>query len=368
MIIGFDGSRAFNKHKTGTENYSFQLLQHLSKIDTENNYVIYIRPGFEIEKGWPGNFKFKVLNFKLLWTQVGLALSTFTDPLDVLFVPSHTLPLIRKPGLKTVLTVHDLGAQYLPQYHQLKQRLYLSFVTSQQLSSATKLIAVSQATKDDLHKQIGIPTAKISVIYEGVNHDLKPIKGDILRDTLRQYDLSANNYFLFIGTIQPRKNLERLINAYGKLFTPKAPQLVLAGSRGWLSDEIYKLPAQLKIASAVKFLGYVPDQHLPALYSGATAFVFPSLFEGFGLPVLEAMACRCPVITSNLSSLPEVAGRGAILVDPYSVDDISQAMSKVMNPEFRMKLQEKGFKQVKRFSWEKTARETLQILTQVGRG
>ena len=118
----------------------------------------------------------------------------------------------------------------------------------------------------------------------------------------------------------------------------------------------------------MKFLGYVPDQHLPALYSGATAFVFPSLFEGFGLPVLEAMACRCPVITSNLSSLPEVAGRGAILVDPYSVDDISQAMSKVMNPEFRMKLQEKGFKQVKRFSWEKTARETLQILTQVGRG
>src|SRR3990167_1162494 len=172
MIIGFDGSRAFNKHKTGTENYSFQLLQHLSKIDTENNYVIYIRPGFEIEKGWPGNFKFKVLNFKLLWTQVGLALSTFTDKLDVLFVPSHTLPLIRKPGLKTVVTVHDLGAEYLPGLHQLKQVLYLKLMTHYQLKSAEKIIAVSKATKEDLVKKIGIRSGKIKVVYEGIAKQL----------------------------------------------------------------------------------------------------------------------------------------------------------------------------------------------------
>lgn len=348
MIIGFDGSRAFSKNRSGTENYSFQLLKAFSKIDHKNQYIIYLRLQGLTLRSWPDNFKFENLNFKYLWTQVGLALQTFKDNLDVLFVPAHTLPIIRKLGLKTVVTVHDLGSQYLPQMHQLKQRLYLSFMQKRQLQGATKIIAVSKATKEDLVRKIGIDPQKISVIYEGFDKRL-----------FKYYNLKPKNYYLFIGTVQPRKNLERVIRAVS--YT-KA-NLVIAGQKGWLSDEIYKLPKKLGIENRVKFLGYVPDEKLPKLYSGAIALVFPSLFEGFGLPILEAQACGCPVITSNVSSMPEIAGKGAILVNPYSVDDIKNAMLKLsMNHELKTKLTKLGLENIKRFSWEKCARETLEVL------
>ena len=155
MVIGFDGSRAFSGKRTGTENYSYQLLKALGKIDHRNEYIVYVRPQAE-EGVWPNNFQFKVINFPRLWTQVGLALHTFTDKLNVLFVPSHTLPLIRRPGLKTVVTVHDLGSEYLPDMHQFKQKLYLGFMQKYQLQTASKIIAVSKATKMDLIKKKGI--------------------------------------------------------------------------------------------------------------------------------------------------------------------------------------------------------------------
>lgn len=342
MIIGFDGSRAFVKNRSGTENYSYQLLKHLLKIDKKNKYRIYTKNNLK----WPR-----------FWTQIGLAIKTFTDKLDVLFVPAHTLPIIRKPGLKTVITVHDLGSEYLPQMHQFKQRLYLSFMQKYQLRGASKIIAVSKATKEDLVKRIGIKPQKISVIYEGYDKQLfKP-----------RYQLPAlpagrpaANYFLFIGTVQPRKNLERVIIAFSR--QSSAVRLVIAGQKGWISEEIYQLPKKLGIENKIKFLGYVPDQKLPALYSGAIALVFPSLFEGFGLPILEAQACGCPVITSNVSSMPEVAGKGAIYVNPYNIDDIVRAMNRIMNHELRIELKKTGLENAKRFSWEKCARETLKVL------
>ncbi|MBI2334189.1 glycosyltransferase family 4 protein [Candidatus Daviesbacteria bacterium] len=351
MIIGFDGSRAFLSVRSGTENYSFQLLKALAKIDHKNKYKVYLRSQGPTLRGWPSNFQFSILNFQFLWTQRGLALQTFKDKLDVLFVPAHTLPVIRKPGLKTVVTVHDLGSEYLPQMHQIKQRLYLSFMQKVQLQGATKIIAVSKATKDDLIKKIGLDPQKISVIYEGYDKKLfKP-----------HYSLPATNYFLFVGTVQPRKNLERIITAFSHQLS--VDRLVIAGNKGWLSDKIYDLPKKLGIEKRVKFLGYVPDGKLPALYSGAIALVFPSLFEGFGLPILEAQACGCPVITSNVSSMPEVAGKGAILVDPYNIDDIVKGMERVKSQESRVKIIKAGFENIKRFSWEKCARETLKILS-----
>lgn len=351
MNIGFDGSRAFNSSRTGTENYSYQLLKHLSEIDQTNHYYVYLRPG-TTPGNWPDNFHFKTLPYPRLWTQIGLALQTFKDPLDVLFVPSHTLPLVRKPGLKTVLTVHDLGAEYLPAMHQFKQRLYLGLMTRFQLRSATRLIAVSKATKQDLTTRIGIPSRKISVIYEGFN--------DTLRHTKDHYDGLKSKYLLFVGTIQPRKNLYRLIQAYRNANI--GHDLVLAGSRGWMSDPIFQLGNE---TPGVHFLGYVPDSDLPKLYSGATAFVFPSLFEGFGLPVLEAFACDCPVLTSNSSSLPEVAGDAAIMVDPYSVEDIKRGLQKVVDPATRQALIKKGRVQLKKFSWTRAAEETLALLKSV---
>lgn len=373
MIIGIDGSRAFVENKTGTENYSYQLLKALAKIDTQNRYLIYLRPGVKIETKWPNNFRFQILNFKFLWTQIGLASQTFKDELDVLFVPAHTLPIVLKPGLKTVVTVHDLGSEFLPKTHQLKQRLYLSFMQKAQLRGTTHLIAVSYATKDDLVKRIGIRSEKITVIYEGYDKkNFKPVKIDTLVSTLKQYGLEIRKYFLFVGTVQPRKNLERLITAFK--FSDLS-NLVIVGQKGWMSDQIYALPKKLNIEEKVKFLGYVPDENMPALYSGAIALIYPSLFEGFGLPVLEAQACGCPVITSNCSSMPEAAGKGAILVDPYNIDDIVEAMREVQSSKFIPRLcsgqevqslRKAGFENIRRFNWEKCARETLDLLEKVG--
>lgn len=367
MIIGFDASRAFVKGRTGTENYSYQLLKALAKIDRINRYIVYTKDisysstAVEVNDIWSGNFTFTTVNWPRLWTQGGLALKTFSDPQDVLFVPAHTLPLIRRPGLKTVVTVHDLGSKYLPKTHQLKQRIYLGFMQNYQLQTASKLIAVSEATKKDLIQQIGINPKKIAVIYEGYDQKLfKPVNGDLLINSLNQYGLTPQNYFLFVGTVQPRKNLKRLIKAYSHLAS--LPSLVIVGQKGWLSDEIYQLPERLGIEDRVKFLGYVPDEDMPALYSGAIALVYPSLFEGFGLPIIEAQACGCPVITSNVSSMPEVAGKGAILVDPYGIDDIVIGLKKVEDRALRSKLIEEGFRNIKRFSWGKCARETLKVL------
>lgn len=384
MVIGFDGSRAFTDKRTGTENYSFQLLKNLAKIDKKNKYIVYLRTQDLALQGWPKNFQFKIINWPRLWTQGGLALQTFKDKLDVLFVPSHTLPLIKRPGLKTVVTVHDLGSEYLPGMHQLKQRLYLSLMQRYQLKTASKIIAVSKATKEDLVKRIGLDQKKIEVVYEGYDNSLyKSVKNDLLISTLKYYELLTNNYYLFVGTVQPRKNLERVILAYSQaindyrltinekdkkknlkslIINHKSPDLVIAGSKGWLSDEIYALPKKLGIEDRVKFLGYVPDKDLPALYSGAIAFVYPSLFEGFGLPILEAQACGCPVITSDISSMPEVSGDGALLVDPYSVEEIAEVMVRVKSQESRVKIMKAGLENVKRFSWEKCAREVLHIL------
>lgn len=387
--IGIDGSRAFSKRRTGTENYSYQLLKKLAKIDHKNKYLIYLRPSFPKELGeereeeridkWPKNFKFKILEYFRLWTQFGLALQTFKDSMDVLFVPAHTTPLIHKPGLKTVVTVHDLGSEYLPKTHQLKQRLYLSFMQQYQLKKATKIIAVSKATKEDLVKRLGIEEKKIEVVYEGFNSDLyKPLKNDLLFPILNRYVIENSNYFLFVGTVQPRKNLARIITSFAKVIHQytknppvnksrlgQSPDLVIVGSKGWLSEEIYALPGKLGVEDKVKFLGYVPDEDMPGLYSGAKALIFPSLFEGFGLPILEAQACGCPVITSNLSSMAEIAGSSALLVDPYSTDDIVEGIDKISNQETRSKIIKAGFENIKRFSWEKCARETLKVLEAV---
>ncbi|MBI2085986.1 glycosyltransferase family 4 protein [Candidatus Daviesbacteria bacterium] len=371
MVIGFDGSRAFVDKKTGTEYYSYQLLKALARIDKNNTYIIYTRATITStivtsNVGLPNNFQIKEIRWFRLWTQGGLALQTFKDNLDVLFVPSHTLPVIKKPGLKTVVTVHDLGSEYLPSMHQIKQRLYLGFMQKRQLKTATKIIAVSKATKQDLVRKIHIDEKKISVVYEGYDKEKFKVQSSKFKvsQIIKKYNLIYQNYFLFVGTVQPRKNLERLIEAFSH--QSSAFRLIIAGSKGWMSDEIYKLPKKLGIEDRVKFLGYVPDEKLPALYSGAIAFVFPSLFEGFGLPILEAQACGCPVITSNLSSMPEVggppAGGAAVYVNPYDIDDIVSGMGRIMNHELRIKLIKIGLENVKRFSWEKCARETLKVL------
>lgn len=408
MTIGIDGSRAFIFSKTGTENYSFQLIRNLSFIDTQNSYLIYLnRSQISVvsSQKWPNNFEFKVINLPRFWTQVGLAFRTFIDPIDVLFVPAHTLPLIRRPNLKTVVTVHDLGAEYLPAFHQLKQVLYLNLMTHYQLKTATHLIAVSEATKNDLRLRVGVGSDKVSLVYEGVDKTVfKKLSNDVLSTILSKHKLHKNKYFLFVGTIQPRKNLERLIRGFGKFLeltqgskvtkvadesseskesgfnvdealdvtkvTKVAEQsqesgfkLVIVGGNGWKSEGIYKLPKELGVEDRVSFLGRVPDQELVGLYNGATALAYPSLFEGFGLPIIEAFACQCPVITSDTSSMPEIAGKAGLLVDPYNIEAISKAMSLLSsNDLLRSSLIKKGILRSKSFDWKDAAEKTLRVI------
>lgn len=373
LKIGFDGSRAFSESKrTGTENYSYYLLKYLARIDHKNQYLIYLRPGSKVADAWPDNFQFKLIDYPRLWTQIGLAIQTFKDDLDVLFVPAHTVPLVHKPGLKTIMTVHDLGAEYLPSLHQLKQALYLRAITKFQLKNATKLIAVSRATRLDLIKN-GISEEKIEVVYEGI--DLSKFRSPSVKmkkDTLQEYGLVANQYYLFVGTIQPRKNLARLIEAFAfflshQIASGRNQQLVLAGKKGWLADEIYTLPDKFGIGPQVKFLDFVPDSKISTLFAGAKAFVYPSLFEGFGLPILEAFAMGCPVITSNTSSIPEVAGDAAILIDPYNIEELAQGLSLVADKSKVAFLNKQAKVQLAKFSWEKCARETLDLLEKVAK-
>ncbi len=370
MNIGFDASRAFTKEATGTENYSFQLLREMLSIDTLNKYYVYTKiPREKIKFKFSQNVEVVFIDRPFLWTQIGLAGRTFQDPLDVLFVPAHTLPLIRRPGLPTVMTVHDLGAEYLPSSHQLKQQLYLKFITKYQLQTASHLIAVSEATKKDLMIKTKVKSKDVSVIYEGVNFSSQnPVSSEKTEQTLRKFTLNRHEYFLFVGTIQPRKNLIRLIEAFSIFLieSQSADQnfkLVIAGKEGWDFKDILDLPRQLGIEKMVKFVGRVDDDELAALYKNALALTYPSLFEGFGLPILESFFFGTPVITSNRSSMPEIAGKGAILVNPEEVNAIMRAMQTIYkDKQARLQLISHGKEQLNKFSWVEAAKATIKVL------
>jgi glycosyltransferase involved in cell wall biosynthesis len=224
------------------------------------------------------------------------------------------------------------------------------------------IIAVSEATKKDLVKVMKVSPKRIKVIHEAVDQKIFRKQPESKINLVRKKYGLAKDYFIYVGTIQPRKNLVRLIEAFSKMPSKKY-DLVLAGKPGWLYDEIYQAPKKFGVEERVKFLGFVDTEDLTSLYSGALSFVFPSLYEGFGLPILEAMACRLPVLTSNTSSMPEVSGSRAILVDPKNVEDIAKGLNLLSrNEKLRTELANKGWEWSKSFSWEKTARETLKVL------
>jgi len=373
MIIGFDVTRAQLPERAGPENYTYNLLRELLQIDRRNFYRLYYNPRapqIDLAALPLSNFRLHPISWPKLWTQGGLALSCFFDPPDVLFIPAHTVPLIRRRGLKTVVTIHDVGLQkFLEQYQRRWWRLYGGRISNFAARAATHVIAVSRSTKRDLIEKLGVAPEKITVIYEGVDHRKFKIQNSKFKveEVRRKYGINGD-YLLFVGTIQPRKNLVRLIQAFSTLKPQRlALSLVIAGQRGWLFEEIYGAPQRFGVEERVKFLGYVPTDDLVMLLNGAKAFVFPSLYEGFGLVVLEALSCGCPVVTSNLSSLPEVVGGAGILVDPYSVEDIARGINKVLQLDEaqRHNLIERGLKQAQKFTWEKTARETIEVWEKV---
>jgi len=265
------------------------------------------------------------------------------------------------PGVhgKKVATVHDMGYKVFPETVRLKTKIMLNLSLNRSCKRADKLITDSEFSKQEIMRFLKIEPDKIVVVPCGVDTaNFYPITDNARIQIVKQSNKIYGDYFLYLGTLEPRKNIERLIEAYAvlKQDKPDAPALVLAGRKGWLYETIFERVTALGLINDVIFTGYVTDEDAPILLSGALAFVFPSLYEGFGMPPLEAMACGTPVLTSNCSSLPEVVGDAAILVDPYSVEEIRQGMQHLMEDEvLRQELSAKGLARAKEFTWERSA-------------
>lgn len=381
MLIGVDVSRSLRPNPTGTERYSLEIVRHLVQLpdaahhqwrfyaDIDSNHQTLKRSQDQLLKPWPKNAEICAIPPKKMWTHRSLAREVMSNPPDVLFVPAHVIPFSLADFLRmgkrlppSVVTIHDLGYFYFPDSHTWRQRMYLNWSTRWSTSVADKVIAVSEATATDVQKFYGTSAQKLAVIYEAATNPQPQPSAQKIAETRRRYSLDRP-YAFYVGTIQPRKNLQRLMEAYAQLCKRRQAnfELVLGGGEGWMSQSLYELADS--ISDQIHLLGYVNDADLPALMAGAEFFCLPSLFEGFGLPVLEAQHYGTPVMTANNSSLPEVAGDAAILVDPMDVDAIAQAMLRLSQDEdLRQRLIAAGHENVKRFSWEKAARETLAVL------
>lgn len=377
MKIGIDVSSAINQ-RAGIGEYTRQLIRHLVALDKENSYHLFSFYGKDPAKYFaqfsecanvqvsslklPGRL-FRLMLFSFY--KSGLPLGFLLPDVDLFHSPDHVFPALAK--LKTVVTIHDLAFLLFPENYTWINGTYLKSMVPASLKRAARIIVDSENTKKDLISLLSVSEEKIRVIPAGVDESFSPtIEPDKVAKAKHKYGITGD-YILYVGTLEPRKNIGRLVEAYSRLESRRDLRLVIAGGKGWLYDELFKKVEELKIDESVSFLGYIPRKDLPALYSGAELFVYPSIYEGFGLPVLEAMACGTPVITSNVSSLPEVAGDAALLIDPNNVEELASAIEKLLSDsELRSELMNKGLERAKLFSWERTARETLAVYQEVG--
>jgi glycosyltransferase involved in cell wall biosynthesis len=367
MLIGIDASRATMGWGTGTEFYSVRLIQALLALETRHRFRLYVnRPPENRDLFTGGNGEYCVIPFPRLWTHVRLALEVARRPPDVLFVPSHVLPLWT--AVPAVATVHDLGYRAFPEAHPTRQRWYLDWSTRHNARTARIVLADSEATRDDLVRYYRISRSKIVVAYPGFER-LRPVTDPgVIAAAKGRYAIPLQaDYFLHIGTLQPRKNLERLVQAFSGLENaPREVRLVLAGKKGWLYEALFREVRRLGLEESVTFTGYIDQADKAALLSGALGYVFPSLWEGFGFPALEAQACDTPLICSRNASLPEVAGTGALFVDPMDVAGWTAAMTRLLHDEeLRSDLVARGRHNRERFSWRTTAEIALEVLERV---
>ena len=373
MKIGIDISQIV--YGTGVSVYTQNLVENLLKIDKKNEYILFfssLRRKFPISnfqfpnKSQISDSNFQIKTFKIppailepLWNKFHLLpVEKFLGPIDVFHSSDWTQPPTKAAK---VTTIHDFGFLKYPETAHPKIKAVMARRFKWIKREVDLIIAVSEATKKDTIEILNIPEEKIRVVYEAAPEDLKQIKDKkIIEKVKKKYGIKGD-YLLSVATLEPRKNLKRIIEAWRLVQSAKNKEqsLVIAGKQGWGEDLNSKLKTR---NSKILFTGYVSREELSVLYSGANCFVFTSLYEGFGLPILEAMKCGCPVLTSNISSMPEVAGEAGILVNPLEVKDIARGIIEVIrDKEIREALRKKGFEQVKKFSWEKAARETLKL-------
>ena len=373
--IGIDYTPAYEQG-AGIGRLVRDLISALAQVDTSTEYKLFVSGATKqsLPAAPASNFTWKPTRINPRWlariwhrTQLPLPVETFTGQVDLFHATDFTLP----PSLsktKTIVTVHDLSFVRVPDAASQKLKRYLDVVVPRSVHKANHVIADSQATKDDLIEFYNIPSDKITVLLSGVDSGYQKIKQFVSLMTIRnKYNIPNTPYIFCVGTIQPRKNYSRTIKAL-KILRDEGYELdfVIAGGKGWLEDEMYQTIKDTGLENHVHLIGFADDEDLPALYSGAECVAFPSLYEGFGFPVLEGMACETPVVTSNLSSLPEVAGDAALLVDPYDIEAIADAIKRILDDsELRQTLIKRGINQASKFTWESSARQLCQIYNDV---
>ena len=357
----------------GNESYALNLIEALAQIDRVNDYTLYVTTPAAFERfnrRWP-NFRVHTTlpHTPLIRIPLTLSAELRKNPVDVLHVQFTAPPFCPCP---VVVSIHDLSFEHLPQTFNRRSRTQLRLTVRHSARRAAKILTLSEHTRRDVIETYGVAPDVVSAIPLAAPAHFGPVTHDKELQRVRHTYGIDGDYVLSVGSIQPRKNLVRLIKAYAALRGARAgnkcPKLVIVGKCAWLYDETLRALEQTGVEDSVVLTGYVPEPDLPALYSGALCFIYPSYFEGFGLPPLEAMKCGAPVIVGNATSLPEVVGEAALKVDPFDVSAIAAAMDQLINnSELRAELRVKGLARAKMFDWNDTAQRTLAVYEQVHR-
>lgn len=369
--IWIDGYEANVPQRVGSGQVAFQLLKNIEKIDSNNKISVLLTqpPKDDLPKPREG-FEYKLIKPKRLKTFIGIPwtiLRANPKP-DVFFSPSQYIP--RFVDIKRVGLIFDLSPELFPQFFEKDDLYKLTEWTKYTTDNASALITISESTKQDIIKFYGVDKNKIHLAYPGYDEQLfKPIPDTPKIEQVKKKYGIPSDYILYTGTIQPRKNLVNLIESFVKI---EGLSLVLSGKysgegrNAWMTKEVLEAPKKFGIEEKVIFTNFVPNEDLPYLMAGATAYILPSFYEGFGIPPLEAMACGTPVIVSNVSSLPEVVGDAGLYIDPKSKDQIEQAIRTIStDKKLNHILSKKGLEQAKKFSWEKMARQVIKVLESV---
>src|SRR3989344_1437131 len=365
MIIGIDGNEANVVEKVGVSFYTLKLLEHFQKKDDRDlQFIVFLKSKPSNDLPRPNaHFTYSIISGNFLWSQTFLPLElykrkAFGQNIQVFFSPAHYVP--RFCPIPVVVTIHDLSYFYYPDEFLKKDLYQLKNWTEYSIKKARTVIAVSNTTKKDIVKFYHTPDEKIDVVYNGG----PPRHSERSEKSLNRFKLTQQKYILFVGTLQPRKNVDVLLESF-TLFRKGTPgfKLVLVGKKGWLYEHIFKRVEDLGLKKDVIFTGYLKDDQVSMLYKKAFCFVMPSLYEGFGIPLLESMSHGCPVISSFASSLPEIGGNACLYFDPKDPQELLEKLVILKNnQELRKDLIQKGKERTKLFSWQKCADQTLQVL------
>lgn len=369
MKIGLNGQKILDKNPAGPEIFTINLFENLAKIDLKNEYFIYTtrKPEKDLEnKIKQGNekFHFKEIEYRKLWTQYGLAKELIKNPVDVFFTAIHSIPMIRSSKTKFVVMIHGLEYQYTSGYKNPLNKFFIERPIRYAIKHSDKIITPSLATKKEILKRNwNVKEEKIEVVYEGVSEEFYPKSEEEIDKIRKKYEIGKNPYLLFVSTIQPRKNIPNMIRAFSQFISEnkdmKNTLLLIIGKKGWDYEESLEAPQKYGVEKNVKFLGRIPEEDLPILYSGAKGYINVSFEEGFGLPLLESMACGIPSVVSNIPAHKEVGDYLPIYVDPNNIENIKDGIFEIMTRSFDKK---EFIERSKNFSWKNTAEKTLEVL------